>query len=153
MSHPDKVVILDFGSQYTQLIARRVREAGVYSEIHPCTISPEALRALDPKALILSGGPSSVTDPDAPPFAAEIFDWGLPMQSGVNLPALSRLLDLTALPVVAAGGVATLDDVKAVLPLAGRGLEGVISGRAIYAGTLDFAAALALIASETREVQ
>ena len=75
------------------------------------------------------------------------------MQSGVNLPALSRLLDLTALPVVAAGGVATLDDVKAVLPLAGRGLEGVISGRAIYAGTLDFAAALALIASETREVQ
>ena len=79
MPHPDKVVILDFGSQYTQLIARRVREAGVYSEIHPCTITPEALRALDPKALILSGGPSSVTDADAPPFAAEIFDWGLPM--------------------------------------------------------------------------
>lgn len=79
MRHPDTVVILDFGSQYTQLIARRVREAGVYSEIHPCTISPEALRALAPKALILSGGPSSVTDVDAPPFATEIFSWGLPM--------------------------------------------------------------------------
>ena len=79
MSHPDKVVILDFGSQYTQLIARRVREAGIYSEIHPCTITPEALRALEPKAIILSGGPSSVTDADAPPFATEIFGWGLPM--------------------------------------------------------------------------
>jgi len=78
MSVPDKVVILDFGSQYTQLIARRVREAGVYSEIHPCTISPEALRALAPKALILSGGPSSVTDADAPPFDPVVFGWGLP---------------------------------------------------------------------------
>ena len=76
---PDTVVILDFGSQYTQLIARRVREAGVYSEIHPCTITPEALRALDPKAVILSGGPSSVTDADAPPFFPEVFNWGLPM--------------------------------------------------------------------------
>jgi len=75
------------------------------------------------------------------------------MQSGLNLPALSRLLDVTGLPVVAAGGVATLDDVKAVLPLADRGLEGIISGRAIYAGTLDFAAALALVASHPREVQ
>ena len=78
MLHPDKVIILDFGSQYTQLIARRVREAGVYSEIHPCTIEPSALRALEPKALILSGGPSSVTDADAPPFYPEVFAWGLP---------------------------------------------------------------------------
>jgi phosphoribosylformimino-5-aminoimidazole carboxamide ribotide isomerase len=74
------------------------------------------------------------------------------MQSGVNLPALAHLLDLTGLPVVAAGGVATLDDVTALFPLAQRGLEGVISGRAIYAGTLDFAEALAAIATATREV-
>jgi GMP synthase (glutamine-hydrolysing) len=79
MRHPDTVVILDFGSQYTQLIARRVREAGVYSEIHPCTITPGALKALEPKAIILSGGPSSVTDADAPPFDPVVFSWGLPM--------------------------------------------------------------------------
>ncbi len=78
MLHPDKVVILDFGSQYTQLIARRVREAGVYSEIHPCTVSAADVKALAPKALILSGGPASVTDADAPPFDPAIFDFGLP---------------------------------------------------------------------------
>jgi phosphoribosylformimino-5-aminoimidazole carboxamide ribotide isomerase len=74
------------------------------------------------------------------------------MQSGVNQPALSRLLDRTELPVVVAGGVATLDDVKALLPLAARGLEGVITGRAIYAGTLDFAEGLAAMAERTWEV-
>jgi phosphoribosylformimino-5-aminoimidazole carboxamide ribotide isomerase len=73
------------------------------------------------------------------------------MQSGVNHAALARLLELTDLPVVAAGGVATLDDVKALFPHARRGLEGVISGRAIYAGTLDFAAALAWIANAEKE--
>ncbi|MHC1710869.1 MAG: glutamine-hydrolyzing GMP synthase [Solidesulfovibrio sp.] len=78
MLHPDKVVILDFGSQYTQLIARRVREAGVYSEIHPCTVTVEQVKALNPKAIILSGGPSSVTDADAPPFDPAVFSLGLP---------------------------------------------------------------------------
>jgi GMP synthase (glutamine-hydrolysing) len=75
----DKVIILDFGSQYTQLIARRVREAGVYSEIHPCTLSPDELKALEPKALILSGGPASVTTPGAPGMSLEILEWGLPI--------------------------------------------------------------------------
>ena len=75
----DKVVILDFGSQYTQLIARRVREAGVYSEIHPCQTSAEEIRAMQPTALILSGGPSSVMDPGAPSLPTEILDWGLPI--------------------------------------------------------------------------
>ena len=55
----EKIVILDFGSQYTQLIARRVRETGVYSEIHPCTVDTAAIEALEPHGLILSGGPSS----------------------------------------------------------------------------------------------
>jgi len=64
------------------------------------------------------------------------------MQSGVNVPALEALLAKTELPVIAAGGVATLADLKALAPLAARGLYGVISGRAIYAGTLDFAEAL-----------
>jgi len=75
----DKVVILDYGSQYTQLIARRVREAGVYSEIHPCIISPAELKALDPKALILSGGPSSVLTQSSPGLDPAILDWGLPV--------------------------------------------------------------------------
>ena len=56
----DKIIVLDFGSQYTQLIARRVRETGVYSEIRPCTVGAEEIDALNPSGLILSGGPCSV---------------------------------------------------------------------------------------------
>lgn len=77
--HTDKVIILDYGSQYTQLIARRVREAGVYSEIHPCTISAKDLKALGPSALILSGGPASVSAPEAPSLEPEVLTWGLPI--------------------------------------------------------------------------
>ncbi|MDY7000322.1 MAG: glutamine-hydrolyzing GMP synthase [Thermodesulfobacteriota bacterium] len=79
MQHPDKVVILDYGSQYTQLIARRVREAGVYSEIHPCTISISELRDANPSALILSGGPASVDELGAPQLDMKILDMGLPI--------------------------------------------------------------------------
>ena len=75
----DLVLILDFGSQYTQLIARRVREQRVYCEIHPCTTSFEALRALNPRAVILSGGPSSVYDEGAPTVDKRIFDLGVPI--------------------------------------------------------------------------
>lgn len=60
--HSDKILILDFGSQYTQLIARRVREAEVYSEIHPYDMDEQAIREFAPKAVILSGGPESVTE-------------------------------------------------------------------------------------------
>ena len=79
MQHDEKVIILDFGSQVTQLIARRIREAGVYSEIHPCTSDPAVIKALNPKALVLSGGPSSVHDVGAPPLPKEYLDWGLPI--------------------------------------------------------------------------
>ncbi len=75
----DKVVILDFGSQFTQLIARRVREAGVYSEIHPCNVDPERVRALKPQAIIISGGPSSVLDSDSPQLDPVYLEMGLPM--------------------------------------------------------------------------
>ena len=64
------------------------------------------------------------------------------MQSGVNIPAMEALLAKTRLPVIAAGGVGTLEDLKALAPLAEKGLQGVISGRAIYTGTLDFRQAL-----------
>jgi GMP synthase (glutamine-hydrolysing) len=68
------IVVLDFGSQYTQLIARRVREAGVYCEIHPFNVAAQRLAALDPKGLILSGGPASVYDPEAPKIDAGLLD-------------------------------------------------------------------------------
>jgi GMP synthase (glutamine-hydrolysing) len=79
MPTADTVIILDFGSQYTQLIARRVREAGVYSEIHPCTISLAELKALRPKAIVLSGGPASVGDEDSPSLDPGILELGLPV--------------------------------------------------------------------------
>lgn len=71
------------------------------------------------------------------------------MHAGVNVEAMERLCKATSLPVVAAGGVTNLDDLKALWPLRGKGLEGVITGRAIYEGTLDFAAAMAWIESQT----
>ncbi len=79
MQATEKIIILDFGSQYTQLIARRIREAGVYSEIQPCTIACQELKKLQPEALILSGGPASVCDPDSPKLDPGILDLGLPV--------------------------------------------------------------------------
>ena len=77
--HRDRILILDFGSQYTQLIARRVREAGVYSEIQPWDTPEEALRAFAPKGIILSGGPESVTAGDPPRVSDAVFDLGVPL--------------------------------------------------------------------------
>jgi GMP synthase (glutamine-hydrolysing) len=77
----DTVLIIDFGSQVTQLIARRVREAGVYSEIVPFNRAEEAIERLQPKALILSGGPASVTAEDSPRAPQAIFASGLPILS------------------------------------------------------------------------
>ena len=73
------VLILDFGSQYTQLIARRVREQHVYCEIHPCTAGLEKARALKPRAIILSGGPSSVFEEGAPTVDRGLFELGVPV--------------------------------------------------------------------------
>src|SRR5687768_13684710 len=79
MHHDEMVPILDFGAQYAQLIARRVREKGVYSELLRPDIPVEELRKLNPKGLILSGGPSSVYEPDAPKCDPRIFDLELPV--------------------------------------------------------------------------
>jgi len=75
----DKILILDFGSQVTQLIARRVREAQVYSEIHPYDVSAEFIREFAPKGIILSGGPSSVTEGDTPRVPQAVFEQGVPV--------------------------------------------------------------------------
>ena len=75
----DSILIIDFGSQVTQLIARRVREAGVYSEIAPFNSAEEAFHRIKPKGIILSGGPASVTEADSPRAPQCVFDSGLPI--------------------------------------------------------------------------
>ena len=77
--HSQKILILDFGSQYTQLIARRVREARVYCEIHPYNMDLEKLCAFNPRGIILSGGPSSVFDRGSPRVGKTIFNLGVPI--------------------------------------------------------------------------
>src|SRR3982751_4380183 len=79
MQRDEVIPILDFGSQYAQLIARRVREKGVYSELVRPDISIEELKRLNPKGLILSGGPSSVYEEGAPKCDPRIFDLGVPV--------------------------------------------------------------------------
>jgi len=77
--HGEKILILDFGSQYLQLIARRVRECGVYSRVVPFNITAEEIKRLAPKGLIFSGGPASVYKEDAPLCDPAIFDLGIPI--------------------------------------------------------------------------
>ena len=91
MNHTRAIVILDFGGQYTQLIARRVRECQVYSEVVPWSVSADAIKARQPMGIILSGGPASVTDPDAPHCDPAIYDLGVPVLGicyGMQLTAL-----------------------------------------------------------------
>jgi GMP synthase (glutamine-hydrolysing) len=77
--HSEKILILDFGSQYTQLIARRVREAHVYCELHPFDMDFEAIKEFAPRGIILSGGPKSVYDDGAPAVEEALFDLGIPV--------------------------------------------------------------------------
>ena len=78
MSH-QKILILDFGSQVTQLIARRVREAKVFCEIHPYDVSDDFIRNYGAQGIILSGGPSSVTEGDTPRAPSVVFELGIPV--------------------------------------------------------------------------
>ncbi|MBW8454393.1 MAG: glutamine-hydrolyzing GMP synthase [Pseudomonas sp.] len=83
MFHPDihahRILILDFGSQYTQLIARRVREIGVYCELHPWDMSEDDIRAFAPRGIILAGGPESVHEAGSPRAPQAVFDLGVPL--------------------------------------------------------------------------
>jgi len=79
MKRRELLLVLDFGSQYTQLIARRVRELGVYAEIHPYNISVEKISEIQPVGIILSGGPSSVYDHDAPKPSEKMYELGIPV--------------------------------------------------------------------------
>jgi GMP synthase (glutamine-hydrolysing) len=75
----EEVLVLDFGGQYSQLIARRIRECGVYSELLPATASLDSIRERKPKGLVLSGGPASVYEPGAPPFPTGLLDLEIPI--------------------------------------------------------------------------
>lgn len=77
--HSHKILILDFGSQYTQLIARRVREIGVYCEIHPWDCNEDYIRTFNPQGIILSGGPETVTEADTPRAPSIVFELGKPV--------------------------------------------------------------------------
>ena len=79
MKHSDYILVLDFGSQYTQLIARRIREQNVFSEIHPFNYSVDEIIKNKPKGIILSGGPSSVYSENAPLCDKKIFELGIPI--------------------------------------------------------------------------
>ena len=100
----ERIVILDFGSQYTQLIARRVREAGVYSEIHPCTITPDEVAEMNPHGLILSGGPCSVYDAEAPQLDERYLS--LTRRDGSRVPVLGICYGLQAMAHLLGGRVA-----------------------------------------------
>ncbi|MBI4986805.1 MAG: glutamine-hydrolyzing GMP synthase, partial [Rhodocyclales bacterium] len=78
MSH-QKILILDFGSQYTQLIARRVREQQVYCELHPNDVSDAFIREFNPQGVILSGGPNSVYEDETPRAPQAVFELGVPV--------------------------------------------------------------------------
>uniref|UniRef100_UPI000F02F971 glutamine-hydrolyzing GMP synthase n=1 Tax=Pseudomonas viridiflava TaxID=33069 RepID=UPI000F02F971 len=77
--HAHRILILDFGSQYTQLIARRVREIGVYCELHPFDMDDEAIREFAPRGIILAGGPESVHEANSPRAPQAVFDLNVPI--------------------------------------------------------------------------
>ena len=129
--HADRILILDFGAQYTQLIARRVRECGVYSEIHPWDWSEAEVRAFAPRGVILSGGPESVIDAQPPRAPDAVFALGVPvlgicygMQTmaqqlgGRVAPATAR--EFGYAEVTATGGCRLLDEIEDRRDAAGR---------------------------------
>ncbi len=77
--HSQKILIIDFGSQYTQLIARRVREVGVYSEVRAFDMSEAEIREYNPQGIILAGGPESVTGGESPRAPQLVFELGVPV--------------------------------------------------------------------------
>ncbi|MFD2113287.1 glutamine-hydrolyzing GMP synthase [Thiorhodococcus fuscus] len=97
--HADRILILDFGSQYTQLIARRIREAGVYCELHPYDLDADTIRAFDPSGIILSGGPQSVHEAETPRAEPCVFELGVPVL-GIcyGLQTMSAQLGGTVIP-------------------------------------------------------
>ena len=93
MSH-QTVIVLDFGGQYNQLIARRVRECGVYCEVKPYTTPLADIRAMNPIGIIFTGGPNSVYDPKSPQVDPAIFTWGVPRTTPPGSTARPRRISI-----------------------------------------------------------
>ena len=91
MQH-ETVIVLDFGGQYNQLIARRVRENNVYCEIYSYKTDLSVIKAKNPKGIIFTGGPNSVYLEDSPTIDPEIFSWGVPARERVNILFQSHLI-------------------------------------------------------------
>ena len=130
-----RIVILDFGSQYTQLIARRIREAGVYSEIYPCTVPVEEIAALEPYGVVLSGSPASVYDENAPRLDPAFLR--LRRADGRNVPVLGICYGLQSMAHLLNGGVQRADARefgRAELIIDGKNplFEGVPSGSSVW---------------------
>ncbi len=112
------IIVLDFGGQYNQLIARRVRECGVYAEIHPYTEDVDTIAALAPKGIIFTGGPNSVFDPKSPHYSREIFKLGIPILGicyGAQLMAYELDGEVATAPVSEYGHTQVKVDKRSVL--------------------------------------
>ena len=96
----ERIIVLDFGGQYKQLIARRVRECNVYCEIHPHTLSIEKIREMNPKGIIMTGGPASVYDEKSPTCSPELFEMGnaADLEEKIRL-ILDREYDIDVAPI------------------------------------------------------
>lgn len=111
-------IVLDFGGQYNQLIARRVRECGVYCEVHSYKISIDKIKEMNPKALIFTGGPNSVYDEKSPHINKEIFDLGLPILGicyGCHLMAYTLNGEVSSAPISEFGKTNTYYDTNSLL--------------------------------------
>ena len=114
----ETVIVLDFGGQYNQLIARRVRECNVYCEVHPYTISLDKIRELNPKGIIFTGGPNSVYEETSPHYQKEIFEMGVPILGicyGSQLMAYTLGGEVKTAPVSEYGHTVTEVDRSSVL--------------------------------------
>ncbi|MCF0149817.1 MAG: gamma-glutamyl-gamma-aminobutyrate hydrolase family protein, partial [Firmicutes bacterium] len=122
----EKIIVLDFGGQYNQLIARRVRENNVYCEVHPYTLPVETIKEMDPKGIIFTGGPNSVYGDDSPQADPAIYKLGVPILGicyGAQLLAHQLGGVVATAPVSEYGHTdVTVDDRSGVL--AGIGLGG-----------------------------
>ena len=108
--HADRVLILDFGAQYTQLIARRIREIGVYSEIYACDAPIADIKKFAPRAIVLSGGPESVYDAKGLEAPREVYSLGVPVLGicyGMQTMAASGALSLAAMTLNPGGSAVT----------------------------------------------
>ncbi len=114
----DMIIVLDFGGQYNQLIARRVRECNVYCEVHPYTLPLEKIKEMNPKGIIFTGGPNSVYDETSPHIGKEIFEMGIPILGicyGSQLMAYTLGGKVETAPVSEYGKTEVLTDTSTVL--------------------------------------